>query len=148
MSNIHFFCEEIDFSLKNKTTIIKWIEQIVASESSDTISNINFIFCSDSYLEKINIEHLKHHTLTDIITFDYSENEKYLEADIFISIDRVRENGSLYHSTFNNELHRIMIHGILHLLGYSDKNPTEKEVMRKKENECLNLLNKNVPRGT
>ncbi len=140
MSNINFFCEEVDFNLPNKTSIIKWIKKIIAQESKREIININYIFCSDEILSQINLEYLAHNTLTDIITFNNSDNDQLIDADIYISIDRVFENSLTYHTDRIDELHRVMIHGILHLMGYKDSSDNEKKIMQKKENECLNLL--------
>lgn len=140
MSNINFFYEEVDFKLKQKASISHWIKKVIASESNVRISAINYIFCSDSFLQRINLDYLQHDALTDIITFNNSDNENELDADIYISIDRVQENSSRYKTTMENELHRVMVHGILHLLGYSDKSTSERKLMRKKEDESLTLL--------
>jgi len=102
------------------------------------IGFLNFIFCSDNYLLKINVEHLNHDTYTDIITFDYSKEDR-ISGDIFISIDRVEENAKSHKTSFENELHRVIIHGVLHLLGYGDKEPGQKAEMRQKEDFCLSL---------
>jgi len=141
MSNINFFCEEVDFKFPNKTSIIEWIKRIISEESDKKILAINYIFCSDTFLSKINLEFLIHNTYTDIITFNNSDSEHYIDTDIYISIERVFENSIKYGENRMDELHRVMIHGILHLLGYLDSSDNEKEIMRKKENECLNLLN-------
>ena len=106
------------------------------------MGDINYIFCSDNYLHQINFQYLDHDTFTDIITFDQSDKDQ-IEGDIFISIDRVHENANERNISFVNELHRVMIHGILHLLGYNDKTPKEKQLMREKEDECLSLRNLN-----
>jgi probable rRNA maturation factor len=140
MSNIHFFSEEVEYRLKHQLRIIQWIKQVISTESNKKISSINFIFCSDNYLHQMNIQYLKRNTLTDIITFNNSNNLDVIDGDIFISIDRVSENSDVYKTSMENELHRVMIHGILHLLGYSDISATEKKIMRKKENECITLL--------
>ena len=140
MSNIHFFSEEVDYRLKHQLRIIQWIKQIISAESDKKISSINFIFCSDDYLHQMNIQYLKRNTLTDIITFNNSDNLDVIDGDIFISLDRVSENSDVYKTSMENELHRVMIHGILHLLGYSDISAAEKKIMRKKENECITLL--------
>jgi len=140
MSNINFFSEEVDFKLPNKTSIIQWIEKTISEESEKEILAINYIFCSDAFLGKINLEYLAHDTYTDIITFNNSDSEQYIDSDIYISIERVFENSSKYDENKMDELHRVMIHGILHLLGYPDSSDNEKKIMRKKENECLNLL--------
>lgn len=101
--------------------------------------DINFIFCDDAYLSELNLSYLNHTTLTDIITFDYTD-EGIISGDIYISIERVKENALLYSKTFQDELNRIIIHGVLHLLGNKDKKPKDKAMMRKKEDECLLLL--------
>lgn len=140
MSNINFFSEEVDFNLPNKTSIVNWIREIISLESNKEILAINYIFCSDAYLSQINQEYLSHNTLTDIITFNNSDDDQYIDTDIYISVDRVFENSRTYHEDRLDELLRVMIHGILHLMGYRDSNDNEKKIMRKKENECLNLL--------
>jgi len=140
MSNINFFCEEVDFKLPNKTCIIQWLEKTISEESDKKILAINYIFCSDAFLSKINLEYLAHDTYTDIITFNNSDSQQYIDSDIYISMERVFENSSKYGENRIDELHRVMIHGILHLLGYPDSSDNEKKIMRKKENECLNLL--------
>ncbi len=140
MSNINFFCEEVDFNLPNQTSIINWIKKIISLESNREIINVNYIFCSDEFLRQINQEYLTHNTLTDIITFNNSDDDQFIDTDVYISIDRVFENSLTYNADRMDELHRVMIHGILHLLGYKDSNDNEKKIMRKKENECLNLL--------
>ncbi len=138
-AKINFFAEEIDFKLKNKKTLRNWIEQCIVAENY-ILKEINFIFCTDAYLLKINQDFLQHDTYTDIITFDNSETEKEIVSDIFISIERVAENASIYQITALQELCRVMIHGTLHLLGYKDKSPEEKKLMADKENFYLENL--------
>jgi len=135
---IYFFSEDISFSLADEEKSASWILSILKKENKQ-VRGINYIFCSDTYLLKINKQYLNHNTLTDIITFDNSEIEDEIEADIFISIDRVEENSSNLKKDFNEELHRVIIHGLLHLLGYNDKTDVEKAEMRKKEDACLSL---------
>jgi probable rRNA maturation factor len=135
---IHFFSEEISFSLDEEQQTISWIENILDQEKQVSKS-VNYIFCSDDYLLKINKDYLNHDTLTDIITFDNSEEEGKIEADIFISIDRVKENALSLDKKFDEELHRVIIHGLLHLAGYNDKTEDDKAEMRKKEDACLSL---------
>lgn len=135
---IYYFNEDIDFSLEDKTATKTWLQNILYDESFID-ENINYIFCSDSYLHQVNLEYLEHDTYTDIITFDNSEEEGQIEADIFISIERVRENANTLDKPFEEELHRVMIHGLLHIIGYSDKTIEEKQVMREKEDACLSL---------
>jgi len=139
-SNIFFHSEEIKFNLPNQPVIIDWINS-TADQEGQTVQSLNFIFCSDKYLHQINVEYLDHDTYTDVITFPYMENGKAIEGDIFISIDRIQENANNFKTTFENELHRVMIHGTLHLLGYGDKTSEDKLKMTEKENEYLTLLN-------
>lgn len=134
---INFFNEDIDLSLNNSTQIVEWIKSAIQKEEQQ-LGTLNFIFCSDPYLHKINIEYLNHDTLTDVITFPYSESS--IEGDIFISVDRVSENAKTFGVAFDRELHRVMIHGVLHLMGYGDKSPEDKEQMTIKENQYLDLL--------
>jgi probable rRNA maturation factor len=135
---IHFFSEDIQFKPAHPRKKILWINSIAKMEGY-VINEIIFIFCSDRYLLQLNKDYLNHKTLTDIITFDYSEGSKKLESEIYISIERVKENSFLFNTTFNDELDRVLIHGVLHLMGYSDKKPSEKAQMRKKEEACLSL---------
>ncbi len=137
---IYFFNEESSFKLKSINQTRNWIKNAIELENY-TLKSINFIFCSDNYLLKINQQYLNHDTYTDIITFDNSEIHNHIESDIFISIERVKENSKAYKTKLNIELHRIMIHGILHLLGYKDKSTKDKELMTAKENEYLAKLN-------
>ena len=139
--NIHYFYEDVDFRLSHKAAFSDWIHGVIRSHGFES-KEINYIFCSDDYLLEINKQHLDHDYHTDIITFDNSEQENSIESDIFISIDRVKENANEYHLGFENELSRIMIHGILHLLGFGDKTRSDQKVMREKEDTCLSLLKK------
>jgi probable rRNA maturation factor len=133
---IQFFTEDIEFKLKTPRKVSSWIKATIESEGKE-LGGINFIFCSDEYLVQINIEYLDHNTYTDIITFDNSEEEGTIEGDIFISIDRIRENASSFNKTQTDELHRVIIHGVLHLIGYLDKKPADKKLMTAKEDEYL-----------
>ena len=136
-SKIHFFSEGIHYKLSHPRKITTWIKGCITNETK-VAGAINFIFCNDSYLHKINLEYLNHDTLTDIITFDNSDGS-IIEGDIYISVDRVRENSMKYNVDFEDELQRVMIHGILHLIGYSDKTSALKKQMRKKEDAYLSL---------
>jgi probable rRNA maturation factor len=138
MAAVNFFVEDIDFKLPRPRKTSAWIKKVVEKEKG-RLSSVNFIFCSDRYLLDLNIRHLNHNTLTDIITFDYSVSQKNIEGDIFISVDRVTENSTKFKTPFEEELHRVVIHGILHLLGYDDKTPNAKARIRKKEDVCLSL---------
>ena len=139
MAAINFFTtEDIKFNLKNKNALRGWIEA-AAKKERFTINELNYIFCSDKFLHQLNEQYLHHDDYTDIITFDLSSPNSGLAApglqgEIFISIERVKENAILFKTTFQNELHRVMIHGVLHLIGYKDKTKSGKGAMRKKEN--------------
>lgn len=138
---IYFFTEDIDFNLDEKKKIAQWIHA-TAGEYSFLIDNINYIFVSDAYLLEMNKKYLKHKTLTDIITFDNSFFNLGLAGDIYISIERVKENAVKNKVEFQEELCRVMIHGLLHLCGFKDKNSIDKEKMIDGEN--LALLNYNL----
>ena len=140
---INFQSEDINFKLKNKTILKKWISDVISKKTHKT-GEITFVFCSDEFLLNINKHYLNHDTYTDIITFDYSkENIKQaVSGDVFISVERVKENAVTYSKSFENELHRVIIHGTLHLLGYTDKTKIAKEQMAKQENSCLQILKK------
>lgn len=136
---IEFFSEDIAFELHNSNAIIDWVHQVAAAEEK-SISKLNYIFCSDKYLLDLNIKYLNHDTLTDIITFGYDEEKKLIEGDIFISIERVKENAALFQTSVEMELNRVIIHGVLHLCGYKDKSEEDANLMREKENKALGLL--------
>lgn len=137
-TTIYFHNEEVNYTLQNKKIIRQWILQTSGLENK-VVGDINVVFTSDSYLHRLNVRHLRHDALTDIITFDYS-SENQISGDIFISIERVKENASEYNIPFLVELRRIIIHGILHLLGYKDKTKVQKIEMRAKEDYYLSLL--------
>jgi len=136
--NINFYSEDIEFSLPTPSLTYDWICNTIETESKQ-LRHLNFIFCSDAYLHKINLEYLDHDTFTDVITFPYSEGN-IIEGDIFISIERIRENAEKFKVEFENELHRVIIHGVLHLLGYFDKTLEDQALMTKKENDYLARL--------
>ena len=138
-AKINFFAEETDFKLKNKKRLRTWVEQTLLAEKR-ILKEINFIFCNDAYLLKINQEYLQHDTYTDIITFDNSETTEEIVSDIFISVERAAENASIFQTPFLQELHRVMIHGVLHLAGYKDKSAKDVKTMRSKENFYLSSL--------
>ena len=129
---------ENDFKLVDSDKIRIWIEDVIKKEKK-TVGDITYIFCDDDYLLERNKEFLDHNTLTDIITFNYCIDNN-ISSDIMISIDRVKENSTTFENSFNEELKRVMIHGILHLIGYNDKSDKEKELMRQKENFYLNIF--------
>ena len=132
------FNYETSFELGDEELYSRWVSSIIDTESK-VEGTINYIFCDDSFLLKINEEYLKHDTLTDIISFDYSIG-KELHGDIFISIERVRENAVDYRVDFTEELNRVMAHGILHYCGYNDKNKEDELVMRLKEEEKMSMF--------
>ena len=133
------FNSETSFTPKNQKKLVKWICDVISSEGFQ-VAEINYIFCDDSCLNKINQEFLNHDTFTDIISFDYTLG-KEVGGDIFISIERVLENAEKFNEVFENELHRVMIHGILHFIGYKDKTKKDKTLMRTKEDEKIFILN-------
>jgi rRNA maturation RNase YbeY len=133
---IHFFSEDISYTLKNKGLLRTWIKNTIIEEGFK-LRELNFIFCSDNYLLSMNQEYLKHDTLTDIITFDNSENQREIVGDIFISLERIQENAQSFKVKTEDELHRVMIHGTLHLLGYADKGKEAKALMTDKEDLYL-----------
>lgn len=135
---IEFVSEEVNFTLKDVDKVKNWIYQVITDHQL-TLEDITYIFCSDEYLYNINQTYLNHDTYTDIITFDNSDEDDIIESDIFISIDRVKENASQLNISFTDELHRVIIHGVLHLIGYDDKDESSKAVMRQKENDYLSL---------
>lgn len=138
---INFFEEETTFRLDKRQKRKKWLKSIADSEEFK-ILDLNYIFCSDEYLYNINIEYLNHDTYTDIITFDNSEEEDKIEGDIFISIDRVEENSKKLQVPIEDELSRVISHGLFHLMGYKDKKKKEVEIMRTKEEFAINLFQK------
>ena len=132
------FNYELSFQLENEETYSQWIQNVILSENK-TIGEINYIFCDDEYLLDINQKHLNHDFYTDVISFDYSE-ANIISGDVFISVDRVKENADEYNVPFNEELKRVIIHGILHYCGYKDKSSQEEGNMRNKEDEKLLLF--------
>ena len=132
------FNYELDFKLDNESAYADWISKVISSETKGE-GEINYIFCDDNYLVEINQHYLNHDTLTDIISFDYSIGNE-LHGDIFISIERVRENALDFSVPFDEELKRVMVHGILHYCGYKDKNGEEEKLMRQKEEEKMKMF--------
>ena len=135
---INFFTEDTSFNLPEKQRRKKWLKEI-ASNSKFKLGELNYIFCSDDYLIQINQEYLDHDTYTDIITFDNSEIENTIEGDIFISIDRVKDNSQTLKTEESSELSRVISHGLFHLMGYKDKTKEQAEVMRGKEEYAIDL---------
>jgi rRNA maturation RNase YbeY len=134
------FNYETDFKLAQEPVIRNWLKECI-SDYDRKAGELNFIFCDDAYLHKLNVEFLKHDTYTDIITFDYSLG-KTIAGDIFISVERVKENAKKFGQTLENEMNRVIIHGILHLCGLGDKTADEIAAMRAAETDCLNKLTK------
>ncbi len=136
---IHFFTEDISFNLPQKLKRKNWLKAL-ANEEGFVIKELNYVFCSDEYLLDMNQEYLDHDTYTDIITFDNSENQFDLEGDIFISVDRVKENADKHRSSVEQELNRVISHGLFHLAGYKDKSKSESIEMREKEEFAIDLF--------
>ena len=136
MPAIQFFEEDISYKLKNKTKVKQWIKDTITAEGFK-LKELTYVFCSDAYLLPLNQQYLDHDTYTDIITFDNSEVKGDIVGDIFISVERIRENAAKFGITETEELHRVIIHGALHLLGYTDKSVVTKKKMTQKEDEYL-----------
>lgn len=136
---IYFSSENIKFDLRGKLKVKKWITELITAQNKK-VGDISYLFCDDAYLIEVNRTYLDHDTYTDIITFDYVEGDT-ISGDILISVERVKENAQLFNTTFDQELHRVIIHGVLHLLGQGDKTEAEAAQMRKKEEAALALWN-------
>lgn len=136
---VSFFSEDIDFKVVNPLKTKKWLKNASISEGYE-LSQLNYVFCTDEYLLEINKQYLDHDYFTDIITFDNSEEDNLLEGDIYISVDRVRENAATFHTDFDTEMRRVLIHGLLHLAGHDDTSEALKTAMRAKEDEYLRLF--------
>lgn len=136
---IIFFNEDIDFKFQGKNNFKAWLKK-VADKEGFKIKDLNYIFCSDEYLHKINVDYLDHDTLTDIITFDNSEDESTIEGDIFVSIERVKENSQTLNTVFEEEIKRVVIHGLLHLCGHDDHSIEEKVEMRSLESKYISIF--------
>ena len=132
------FNYETDFNLDNEEAIAAWLGNVITSENKKE-GEINYIFCDDEYLHKINIEYLNHDTLTDIISFDYSVGNE-LHGDVFVSVERVKDNAADFNVSFEEELKRVLVHGILHYCGYKDKGEAEELLMRVKEDEKITMF--------
>ena len=135
---ISFFSESVEFQLIDKTRYSQWISELIKQQGKN-LGEISYIFCSDDYLHKLNLAHLNHDTLTDIITFDYT-HAGIISGDLFISVDRVKENAASFQVDFLLEMKRVMAHGVLHLIGFNDKTTAEKKVMRKEEDKAISLF--------
>ena len=132
------FNYETDFELDNESQYEDWISRIIESEGFDE-GEINYIFCDDEYLHKINVEYLDHDTLTDIISFDYTVGN-LIQGDIFVSVERVQDNANDFNVSFEEELKRVLSHGVLHYCGYKDKSPEDEALMRSKEEEKMQMF--------
>jgi rRNA maturation RNase YbeY len=139
MASINFFTEDIDFNLKNKNAVRKWLKHIIINEQHSLLQ-LNYIYCSDEYLLQINSQYLNHNFYTDVITFDNSSLPNKIEGDIFISLVRVSENATNLNISLHSELLRVMVHGLLHLLGYDDHTPSDITTIREKENFYLETV--------
>lgn len=132
------FNYETDFELGNQSAIESWIRRVIASEQKFE-GEISYVFCDDEYLLELNQQYLQHDTFTDIISFDYSLGNE-LSGDIFISVERVQENADIFNQSFENELLRVISHGVLHYCGYKDKSEADEQLMRQKENEKIAMF--------
>ena len=137
---VRYYCEDIKFEFNNKLANNRWLKMVAGSEIK-SLGDISIIFCSDNYILDVNIRYLHHDYFTDVITFDYCEGGK-LSGDLFISIDSVRENAVEFGTEFDEELHRVIVHGLLHLIGYDDHTPEDQKQMRAKEDYYLSLRDK------
>lgn len=135
---IRYYEQEVKAGLKDKRKLTAFLRKLIRIKMPQIKEiNLDFIFCRDEYLLEINRQYLNHDTLTDIITFDLSEQEERLSGEIYISTDRVRENAKLFNVSYPEELHRVIFHGALHLCGFKDKTKQQEEIMRQEENKCL-----------
>lgn len=132
---VRYYSEDTKFIFKNKLANNRWLKFVAGSEIK-TLGDVSIIFCSDNYILDVNIRYLNHDYFTDIITFDYCEGNR-LSGDLFISVDTVKENSVEFGTDFDEELHRVIVHGLLHLIGYDDHTPEEQKVMRAKEDYYL-----------
>ncbi|MDR6564436.1 MULTISPECIES: rRNA maturation RNase YbeY [unclassified Arcicella] len=137
---IVFFNEDIDFKFSQKNQLKAWLKKVAELEGFK-VGDLNYIFCSDEYLHKINVEYLDHDTYTDIITFDNSEEEEMIEGDIFVSIERVKENSQELKTEFLDEFKRVLVHGLLHLCGYDDHSDEDEAQMREIESKYISIFN-------
>lgn len=137
LKDIQFFSEDIDFTLKEKQKVREWIGATIKAEGFKRVGELSFVLCSDAYLLEINKQYLNHDTFTDIVTFDSSEDEDVIAGDIFISVERTTENAKKFNVSERDELHRVIIHGVLHLCGYYDKKKEDKTLMTEKEDFYL-----------
>ncbi|MGB4204669.1 MAG: rRNA maturation RNase YbeY [Bacteroidales bacterium] len=131
------------FQLKKKREIKSWIKRVIETENQK-LGQVDIIFCSDEYLLEMNVKYLNHNYITDIITFGFNEDPEKISGDLFISVERVEENAQAYNTTFDDELRRVIVHGILHLIGYDDKEKADKQIMTGKEDFYLSEFNKIV----
>ena len=141
MSNfpIHYYFDEVEGTLKHESVLDSWLHEVVQGEDMSSVESLSYVFCSDSKLCEINLKYLKTNSLTDVIAFDLSNNGD-IQGEIYISLERVAENAGAFGYTYQEELHRVMVHGLLHLLGYSDKDEEMKLQMTSKEDLYLSLL--------
>ena len=134
---VRYYCEDIKFIFKNTLANNRWLKMVAGSEIK-TLGDISIIFCSDNYILDVNLRYLHHDYFTDVITFDYCEGNR-LSGDLFISVDSVRENAVEFGTEFDDELHRVIVHGLLHLIGYDDHTLEDQKLMREKEDYYLGL---------
>jgi rRNA maturation RNase YbeY len=140
---IHFFLEGISYQLRNKAGLRQWIDMIITTENEE-YHDVNIILCSDEFLNQLSLTYLSRDHFTDVMTFDFSETDQVASGDIYISLPRVRDNARKYGISLKDEIHRVMVHGILHLLGYDDKRSRDRQRMTEKENLYLSLRTKGL----
>lgn len=140
---IHFFLEGISYQLRNKAGLRQWIDMIITMENEE-YHDVNIILCSDEFLNQLSLTYLSRDHYTDVMTFDFSETDQVASGDIYISLPRVKDNALKYGISLKDEIHRVMVHGILHLLGYDDKRSRDKQRMTEKENLYLSLRTKGL----
>ncbi len=140
---VRFYEQDVTSGLKNKRKLSTFLDKLVHGHLKDVKKvSLNYIFCDDEYLLQMNQQYLDHNTLTDIITFDLSESKQALQGEIYISIERVKENAGKFEVPYHDELHRVIFHGALHLCGFKDKKAADQQIMRSNENSCLDLYRK------
>ncbi len=142
-NKIQFFLEGTSYQLRNKAQLRQWLDRVITSEN-EAYHDVNIVLCTDEFLHQLNLTYLSHDQFTDVLTFDFSEGDHVVSGDIYISLPRVKENAHRFNVSLKDEIHRVIVHGILHLLGYDDKRARDKQQMTRKENLYLSLRPKGL----